>query len=117
MESERHILWTREFWEAMQPFSTGLTYVNYLDEGRPGSAAYGAAKYERLVTQEPVRPDESLPFEREHPADGVMPWRDALIPAIAESGLVHVRVRSIGKITTREQMNGVSVRRSVEKRN
>ena len=34
---------------AMQPFSTGLTYVNYLDEGRPGSAAYGAAKYERLV--------------------------------------------------------------------
>jgi hypothetical protein len=49
MESERHILWTREFWEAMQPFSTGLTYVNYLDEGRPGSAAYGAAKYERLV--------------------------------------------------------------------
>ena len=49
MQSERHILWTREFWEAMQPFSTGLTYVNYLDEGRPGSAAYGAAKYERLV--------------------------------------------------------------------
>ena len=46
-----------------------------------------------------------------------MPWRDTLIPAIAESGLVHVRVRSIGKITTREQMNGVSVRRSVEKRN
>src|SRR3712207_3810936 len=34
MESERHILWTREYWEAIQPFSTGLTYVNYLDEGR-----------------------------------------------------------------------------------
>jgi FAD/FMN-containing dehydrogenase len=49
MESERHILWTREYWEAMQLYSTGLTYVNYLDEGRPGSAAYGAAKYERLV--------------------------------------------------------------------
>jgi Berberine and berberine like len=48
-ESERHILWTRELWEAMQPFSTDLTYVNYLDEGRPGSAAYSAAKYERLV--------------------------------------------------------------------
>jgi Berberine and berberine like len=30
-------------------FSTGLTNVNYLDEGSPGSAAYGAAKYERLV--------------------------------------------------------------------
>jgi FAD/FMN-containing dehydrogenase len=49
MQSERHILWTRQYWEAMQPFSSGLTYVNYLDEGRPGSAAYGAAKYERLV--------------------------------------------------------------------
>ena len=49
MESERHILWTREFWEAMQPFSTGLTYVNYLDEGRPGSAVGSAARYERLV--------------------------------------------------------------------
>jgi FAD/FMN-containing dehydrogenase len=45
MQSERHILWTRQYWEAMQPFSSGLTYVNYLDEGRPGSAA----KYERLV--------------------------------------------------------------------
>jgi Berberine and berberine like len=49
MESERRIKWTREYWEAMQPFSTGLTYVNYLGEGRPDSAAYGAAKYERLV--------------------------------------------------------------------
>jgi FAD/FMN-containing dehydrogenase len=48
-ESERHVRWTREFWEAMQPFSTGRTYVNYLDEGRPADAAYGAAKYERLV--------------------------------------------------------------------
>jgi FAD/FMN-containing dehydrogenase len=49
MESERHILWTRDFWEAMQRVSTGLTYVNYLEESRPGSAAYGAGKYERLV--------------------------------------------------------------------
>jgi FAD/FMN-containing dehydrogenase len=48
-ESERHIQWTRELWEAMQPFSTGGTYVNYLDEGSPAAAAYGAAKYERLV--------------------------------------------------------------------
>ena len=48
-ESERHIRWTRELWEAMQPFSTGGTYVNYLDEGRPAAAAYSGAKYERLV--------------------------------------------------------------------
>jgi FAD/FMN-containing dehydrogenase len=48
-DSAQHINWTREFWEAMQPFSTGGTYVNYLDEGRPADAAYGSAKYERLV--------------------------------------------------------------------
>jgi hypothetical protein len=47
-ESERHIRWTRDVWTAMQPFSTGETYVNYLDEGSPAAAAYGA-QYERLV--------------------------------------------------------------------
>jgi FAD/FMN-containing dehydrogenase len=48
-ESDRHIRWTRAFWEAMQPFSTGATYANYLDEGRTADVAYGAAKYQRLV--------------------------------------------------------------------
>jgi FAD/FMN-containing dehydrogenase len=48
-ESERHIQWTRGFWEAMQPFSAGGTYVNYLDAGRPSETAYDAATYERLV--------------------------------------------------------------------
>jgi FAD/FMN-containing dehydrogenase len=48
-ESERHIQWTRAFWEAMQPFSTGGTYVNYLDAGRPTDTAYDAATYKRLV--------------------------------------------------------------------
>src|SRR5262245_9826289 len=48
------IQWAREFWEAMQPFSTGGVYVNYLgqeaDEGAERvKAAYGAAKYARLV--------------------------------------------------------------------
>jgi len=50
MESERHIQWTRRFWEVMQPFSTGGTYVNYLDAGRPTDAAYDAATYQRLVS-------------------------------------------------------------------
>jgi hypothetical protein len=53
-EAERCIQWAREFWEAMQPFSTGAVYVNYLgretDEGRERiRAAYGPEKYERLV--------------------------------------------------------------------
>lgn len=50
-ESEKHIRWTREFWEVMQPFATDAVYVNYLpeDEGNRVQALYGAAKYERLV--------------------------------------------------------------------
>ena len=53
-ESEVHIRWTRELWEAMQTFSSGGVYVNYLgqetDEGEVRvRAAYGDAKYERLV--------------------------------------------------------------------
>jgi len=44
----------REFWEAMQPWSTGGVYVNYLgreaDEGAGRiEAAYGPEKYSRLV--------------------------------------------------------------------
>jgi hypothetical protein len=48
------IRWACEFWEAMQPFSSGGVYVNYLgqeaDEGAERvKAAYGPAKYARLV--------------------------------------------------------------------
>ena len=50
-EDERTIQWVRTFWQAMQPFSTGNIYVNY--ESDVGvdrvQAAYGTAKYERLV--------------------------------------------------------------------
>jgi FAD/FMN-containing dehydrogenase len=48
-ESERHIRWTRDFWEAMQPFVSGGTYVNYLDADRPSDAAYDPSTYRRLV--------------------------------------------------------------------
>ena len=53
-EAERCVRWAREFWEAMQPFSTGAVYVNYLgreaDEGAERiKAAYGPEKYQRLV--------------------------------------------------------------------
>ncbi len=46
--------WAREFWEVMQPCSTGGVYVNYLgreaDEGPERiKAAYGSDKYARLV--------------------------------------------------------------------
>jgi len=53
-DNSKHIGWTRSLAEAMQPFSAGGVYVNYLgheaDEGRDRiRAAYGAAKYERLL--------------------------------------------------------------------
>jgi hypothetical protein len=53
-EAETCIRWARECWDAMQPFSTGSVYVNYLgreaDEGAERlKAAYGPEKYQRLV--------------------------------------------------------------------
>ena len=53
-EAEKCKRWTREFWSAMQPWSTGGVYVNYLgkdvDEGiERVEAAYGPEKYQRLV--------------------------------------------------------------------
>jgi hypothetical protein len=53
-EAETCVRWARECWDAMQRFSTGSVYVNYLggeaDEGAERlQAAYGAEKYQRLV--------------------------------------------------------------------
>ena len=49
-ESARQIEWTREFWNAMQPFATDAVYVNYLDtdDAARVPSAYGAATYQRL---------------------------------------------------------------------
>jgi FAD/FMN-containing dehydrogenase len=53
-ENEKHIRWTRQVWQALQPHSSGGVYVNYLgqeaDEGVDRvRAAYGPCKYERLI--------------------------------------------------------------------
>jgi hypothetical protein len=52
LESKKHMQWTRDFEVAMRPFSTGGVYVNFLgEEGEDRvKAAYGTAKYGRLVT-------------------------------------------------------------------
>ncbi|MDX1613346.1 MAG: FAD-binding oxidoreductase [Candidatus Promineifilaceae bacterium] len=50
-DNGREIQWTRDFWTAVQPFSSGV-YVNFLtaDEGQARvRAAYGEEKYDRLV--------------------------------------------------------------------
>jgi hypothetical protein len=52
-ELDRHIDWTRQLWRAIQPFSMGGGYMNFLteDEGEERvRAAYGAGNYHRLVT-------------------------------------------------------------------
>jgi FAD/FMN-containing dehydrogenase len=49
---ERHIAWVREFFDALEPYSKGL-YVNFISDDastRVREAAYGPAKWERLVT-------------------------------------------------------------------
>jgi FAD/FMN-containing dehydrogenase len=50
-ESERQIAWARDYWAAMQPFSAGGVYVNFLsNEGEDRiKAAYDPATYARLV--------------------------------------------------------------------
>ena len=50
-DSERHIEWTRAFWEAMRPFSAGGVYVNFLGQEGEGRVleAFGPEKFERLV--------------------------------------------------------------------
>jgi hypothetical protein len=50
--TDANVAWARDTWQALQPFSTGAEYLNFLggDEGKPGlQAAYGDQKYARLV--------------------------------------------------------------------
>jgi FAD/FMN-containing dehydrogenase len=50
-DPEPHVAWTRRLWEAMQPFSAGGGYVNFLGDEGSGRvrAAYGERNYRRLV--------------------------------------------------------------------
>jgi FAD/FMN-containing dehydrogenase len=50
-QSEQNIGWTREFWEAMQPFAANAVYVNFESwEGEDRvKAAYSPQIYDRLV--------------------------------------------------------------------
>ncbi len=51
-ETENQVAWVRGFWNAMQPFSTGGAYVNFMsgDDGEDRIRdAYGETKYQRLV--------------------------------------------------------------------
>ena len=50
-DNKQQMQWTRDFWTAMKPYSTGGVYVNFLsqDDGQARvRAAYGNEKYEQL---------------------------------------------------------------------
>ncbi len=51
-ENAQHIQWTRDTWQAVQPYASGRVYVNYLEGGEEGAdrirSAYGPV-YDRLV--------------------------------------------------------------------
>ena len=51
-ETDRNVTWTREFFDALSPFTADAAYVNYIgDEGADGlNAAYGAENLARLRT-------------------------------------------------------------------
>jgi len=63
-QDDANIRWSRQLWEAVQPFSPGSVYVNFLGVGDEGGdrikAAYGP-NYERL-TQIKARYDPSNLF-------------------------------------------------------
>jgi FAD/FMN-containing dehydrogenase len=50
-DTDRNVAWTRDFFEAMRPFTAKAAYVNYMgDEGPEGlKAAYGEVKLARLA--------------------------------------------------------------------
>ena len=50
-DSGRHMAWTRSLWDAMQPFSAGGGYTNWMGNEGPDRirAAYGERKFDRLV--------------------------------------------------------------------
>jgi FAD/FMN-containing dehydrogenase len=50
-DDEENIAWTRDLWDAMQPFTSDAVYVNFLGvEGEERvRAAYGTTRYEQLV--------------------------------------------------------------------
>jgi hypothetical protein len=51
-EADIHTNWVRSFWKAMQPFSIGGGYINFMshDDGNDRvEAAYGSSKYARLA--------------------------------------------------------------------
>jgi len=50
-ETDLHVRWTRQFWDAMKPHLASGSYVNYISDDEDGTAraAFGP-NYQRLAT-------------------------------------------------------------------
>jgi FAD/FMN-containing dehydrogenase len=48
-EDDSHLEWVKAVTEAMQPFTTGGVYLNFMADEDRVLAGYGEGKYERLV--------------------------------------------------------------------
>jgi FAD/FMN-containing dehydrogenase len=72
-DAEPHVAWTRKLWEAMQPFSAGGSYVNFMGEEGADRvrAAYGDAAYKRLVAlKNAYDPDNAYRLNQNIAPDG-----------------------------------------------
>ncbi len=48
-DDERHLAWVNDVTDAMEPFTTGGVYLNFMADEDRVEAGYGTGKYERLV--------------------------------------------------------------------
>ena len=72
--NDKIISWTRDYWDAIHPYSAGGAYVNFMmaDEGQERvKASYRQQLRPAGRRQDQVRPGQRLPRQPEHQAQGV----------------------------------------------
>ena len=109
-ESERHVRWIRELWQALRPYATGGVYVNHIGrEDEDGAdqvrAAYGTNYPASGGTEAEVRPYESVPAQPEHQADRVGGNRAV---AVGYPGITTIPTPNEGV----QQVRGMNTRRT-----
>ena len=72
-ETDANVEWTRSSWNALKPLLVEDSYQNYLsDEGEASARAAYGPNYERLGSEEQLRPKQFLPDEPQHQANGAV---------------------------------------------
>ena len=93
---DKIIAWTKDYWDALHPYSAGGAYVNFMmDEGQDRVQATYRDNYQRLATvKKKYDPDELLPREPEHP-----PCLLSVRPGVRASHICRGAVNPEGKAT------------------